>query len=278
MNCTPDVVRVFGDWHADTDFALKQLEKAVSDGVTVCVHVGDFGVWGSMPEFYERIEEFLRVNAPDFRLFFIDGNHEDYDVLASLPVNPDGTRKLTDHITYLPRGFVWSWGGVGFAALGGAISPDRLRRTLGKDYFTEEAISEVDLNTLSFNISERQGETDREFRVHCLFTHDSPVSPFPPRSFGAAFDADWERNVGFIRVALERCKPILNVHGHYHIRKANMYKSTLIQGLSSNIGGEDFEGNYLDLNVKSFEDFLSSVNRVKESEGHRCENAKQQKQ
>lgn len=153
----------------------------------------------------------------NMQLYFVDGNHENFDMLFEKRFNDDGTRFVRDRITYLPRGYRWNWRGVSFLALGGAKSIDIRYLTEGKNWWPQETITPEDVAR-----SIEGGPVD------ILVSHDSPASA--PNSI--VDDVDSQLNAmrrfgpNIVRLCTEHRKvlqkvtdvvvPRFIVHGHYH--------------------------------------------------------------
>lgn len=102
--------------------------------------LGDFGlVWseGSKEDLY-----WLKwFKNKTFTTLFIDGNHENHDLLDNLEtVEKFGglVGKLADNVYHLKRGEIYTIGGKTFYTFGGAYSVDRHTRVEGKDWWSRE--------------------------------------------------------------------------------------------------------------------------------------------
>ena len=148
----PGIVAIAGDWHGNLRWALDRIADAHTAGATTIVHLGDFGYWVPDPatrKYLFRVNK--RLGELGMRLLFVDGNHEDRDRLAALPVDPaSGLRPVRDHIAHLPRGYRWTWQDEDgrswtWLALGGAVSVDRHHRRIGKSWWPGEVLTEADV-------------------------------------------------------------------------------------------------------------------------------------
>lgn len=123
----PARILVCGDWHGERTWARACLRIARRLGCPTVVQLGDFGLWpgeeGRWLDFLDR--EATRAGVA---LTWIDGNHEDHDSLDRWRqrAGPDGMVTMREQIHWAPRGSRWSWSGVRFGALGGAVSTDRI--------------------------------------------------------------------------------------------------------------------------------------------------------
>lgn len=214
---------IAGDWHGIAMDALNVVSEAHIRNIPVIVHVGDFGIWHNDKPFLDKLESVLDLY--DIELYFIDGNHENFDMLYTKRLKEDGTRYVRDHISYLPRGFRWEWQGMSFMALGGAASIDRKYRKEGYDWWPQELISEYDID-----------KAIKGGPVDVMFTHDSPSTA--PNSITDNLPGQMNARRAFGTLALETCTwhrtqlaRVTNVvmpkalfHGHYHQWMQGIYK------------------------------------------------------
>ncbi|CPR72702.1 Calcineurin-like phosphoesterase superfamily domain [Mycobacteroides abscessus] len=202
-------VAALGDWHGNTHYAVRVIRHLASRGVRRFVHTGDFA-YDFRPGFLRAVEAELKRFDAD--LAFVPGNHEDYDYLESVPIDDDGTGRISERITYLPRGLRWNWDSRTWMGLGGAASIDRVHRKQsapGKQWWPQELITAVDVQTATAG-----GHVD------VLITHDAPSSvhlelpPFswiPPEDEAAAIE---QRST--LERVVESVTPEVLVHGHHH--------------------------------------------------------------
>lgn len=202
------VISFVGDWHGNWPVAEEVIKRLHTQDVEVIVHVGDFGIWHPWYDYLHKMTDLLRTL--DMHLVFVDGNHEDFDWLLNNPTSEDGTRKLTDRIWHLPRGFSWEWASKKFVALGGAHSIDRKYRIPHSSWWPQEYI-----NNGEAWLAKAHGDAD------VLITHDAPLEADIP------FDSfDWIPEED-LRLSHEHRKIISDVaqhlmprwlfHGHYHV-------------------------------------------------------------
>lgn len=170
---------VTGDLHIPIDIEKlnrkrfpeqKQLTKR--DLVVVC---GDFGgIWsgGRKDRYWLRWLERKR-----FTTLFVDGNHENFDLLDALPVqrwNGGNVHQVADGVYHLMRGQVYSVEGRRLFAMGGGASGDREFRTEGVSWWPREMPSDAEYREAWENLRAAG------FRVDYVFTHTAP-SPVAAR-------------------------------------------------------------------------------------------------
>jgi Icc-related predicted phosphoesterase len=254
-----------GDLHANTAHALKILKIAREQDVDKIIQLGDFGYWPARIEakgggyvyedgYVKALSKYLN-DYTDIELYFIDGNHENHDVLDSFPRS--GFKKIAERIFHVQRGHVWQWDGVTFLGLGGADSIDKHWRTPYVSWFPQELISYNDVERALTN-------TEIFGKIDVMFTHDSP---FGVPSMGSHHDLDNDNqfplslaNRKNLRAVVELVKPYQLFHGHFHIRydyalTRNDGHVTFIHGLANDIDGvgsfkRTIESNYLILDTE----------------------------
>lgn len=204
---------VAGDWHGDLSIARAVVRTLKSEGVHLLLHVGDLAVRWPGPKkgrFDKRLGQLL--DDADVEFLFIDGNHDNHEELRELTPLTDGTRRLSDRISYMPRGTVIERHGVRIGGLGGAYSVDRRWRREGKDLWADlEEPTPAEAERLIASAP-----------VDVLLTHDAPASfhglkglALPPEIAAAA-----ERTRGLLQRTVEVLQPTLLFCGHWHQRKS----------------------------------------------------------
>lgn len=214
------MIFVTGDTHGTIDlrklgskwFSAKRLTKR--DYVIVC---GDFGlVWkGDATErwWLDWLEK------KPFTTLFVDGNHEGFARLNSLPVETwHGGRvhRVRDSVLHLMRGEIFDIDGLRFFAMGGAYSMEADKRCRIEDisWFPEEVPSDAE-RAHALETLEATG-----WRVDYVLTHCAPSC-----AVSEVFEADtrhpadeycdWLEHAVMDRLSYRRwfC-------GHYHVNKA----------------------------------------------------------
>ena len=142
------------------------LNLTKNDKVIIC---GDFG----LPWYRDAEEECCLdwLEAKPFEILFVDGNHENFDLLNALPVEErygGKVRKLRDNVFHMMRGEVYEIEGKTFFAFGGATSFDKYMREEHIDWWEEEVFSEEERLNAVRNL-ERTGNN-----VDCVITHTAP--------------------------------------------------------------------------------------------------------
>lgn len=159
------MVYVTGDMHGDlsrlSDPALRRLRKG--DTLLVC---GDFGfIWDGSPAEQKRL---LRLSRLRYTVAFVDGRHENFDLLATYPLvewNGAPARKINDRVYHLQRGEVYTIEGKTYFTFGGGESDDKEFRKPGESWWAAE------LPTAEEMEAARQRLAALDNRVDCVITH-----------------------------------------------------------------------------------------------------------
>jgi len=169
------MIYITGDTHIPTDIqklSSKHFcdQKALTDKdfLIIC---GDFGgVWcGDNEEIYWR----KWLNNKNFTTLFVDGNHENFDMLNEFPrVDFFGGKahKINDKIYRLMRGEIYNIDGRKIFAFGGASSHDKDMRTEGKNWWKEELPSQDEMDRAVENLTRVGWQAD------IVITHCAPTS------------------------------------------------------------------------------------------------------
>lgn len=253
---------IAGDWHGSFKQAEKVIRHAHEQGVDTIFHVGDFGIWSNDKPFLNQMHFLL--NQWEIEMYFIDGNHENFDMLYDKKVLEDGTRYVRDRITYIPRGYRWDWHGMTFLGLGGAVSIDKDFRVEGRSWWAQEALTDEDILT-----AQSGGPVD------VMFTHDSPASA--PNSITDDWQGQMRAMKYFGKENLAACTdhrkrlqevtdvttPRLLFHGHYHKPMNGIYMHEDEKHTVGEVFGLDQGLAKLSSHTFTF-DFEWAKNRIKE--------------
>lgn len=234
-------ILVSGDSHGDYYHIVNCCVWANDLDCDLIVQVGDFGyIWTK--GIHDPMESLVAVNEIlteyDQKLFFLDGNHEDFTAISDITgvdfktgENTSKPINVFDRITYLPRASRWEWDGVSFLAVGGAISIDRRSRTRYVTYWPEEATTD--------------GDVERSLAgspVDVVFAHDAPFNTQVLNEHlihnGWNLSNNLQRDCDHNRILMSEIRiglnPKLWVHGHYHFAYTDKVSDTKIIGLDCN--------------------------------------------
>lgn len=151
--------RIFitGDTHSDTDWEKVnttrfpvQKELTKDDYLIIA---GDFGgVWDNSREDKYILDSY---NSRYFTTLFVDGNHENFKLLNSYPVEEfhgGKVHRIRESVYHLMRGQVYDFDGRKLFTFGGATSHDRYLRKEGKSWWPKELPSEEELKEAEKNL------------------------------------------------------------------------------------------------------------------------------
>lgn len=221
-------VMALGDTHGDRGFTRDAIRWAAANDVDLIVQVGDFGFWPRLNNGQKFLNDVGKLSVElHVPFYFIDGNHEDHDMLDTLQAE-DGFCSYGKYpITFIKRGTRWEWGGKTFGAFGGAYSIDRIQRikfSYAYGWFPQEVPDESVIPDLG--------------KVDVLFTHDAPI--VPPGMCGTGnFKSDPQSQASQRAVyeAMSAAKPSLLIHGHWHHNELYKVHGVTVQALDMNQNG-----------------------------------------
>ena len=226
------MIYVTGDTHSDytrfsTENFPEQRGMTKEDFVIVC---GDFGYWRD-----DREQAYWMdwLESKPFTTLFVDGNHENFDLLYRLPRETrygGEVHVVRPSVLHLMRGQVFTFGGLTWFTMGGASSHDirdgildpkepdfeqrywllrRMRamfRVKGVSWWAEEMPN-------SQEYADALSSLDRmNWKVDCILTHCGPSSIV--RKIDPSYGSDQLTN--FLDMVNQRCQFIYWFFGHYH--------------------------------------------------------------
>ena len=181
------MIYITGDTHGDFDNEKintrnfpQQKEMTKDDYIIIC---GDFGcVWCGdkiIPENYNVIDKsnagkdaFLltQYEKRNFTTLFVDGNHENHDLLKSYPTeiwNGGKVHKIRESIIHLMRGQVYTINGYKFFTMGGASSTDKEWRKPKLSWWENELPSDEEYREALSSL-EKHNYTVDFVVTHCI--------------------------------------------------------------------------------------------------------------
>jgi hypothetical protein len=201
---------VTGDVHGDLkDFNSRKFGRIKkTDYVVVC---GDFGLlWNGTKDELRAIE---KLGKKKYGILFVDGSHENFDLLAKYPVtewNGGKAQVLSGNLVHLMRGQVYTIGGRKVFTFGGGESSEREMRTPHKTWWDEELPTMDEMQAGIGNL------VANDYNVDYIFTHEAP-SAF--RRFLEVGEYDLNALNVFLECVREKCKYKKWVFGNYHINR-----------------------------------------------------------
>ena len=135
------MIYVTGDTHGEHDFfklwffALHNKDLTKDDYVIIA---GDFGGLWEEKTLQKDLDRFSEL---PFTVLFVDGNHENFDLINAYPVvqwKGGKVRKIRDDILHLTRGQVFEIDGKKIFTFGGGTSVDKWMRQEGVSWWKQE--------------------------------------------------------------------------------------------------------------------------------------------
>lgn len=213
-----------GDAHGNSAYMRAVIDQAKKLEIRQVVQLGDYGFWPNGHSYLGAIRR--RAAEAGVGLWIIDGNH-DYPGL--------GERTDAGHVAWqtadpqiggyctIERGAVVTIDGTRVGFMGGAVSVDRDRRTLGRSYWIDETVNDDDV-----------ARAIDAGPVDVWLTHDAVGVP-PVLEKTSWPDPYLQHDVMIaesrMRSMFEALQPRLHVHGHFHVGYAATTKYGVVVGL-----------------------------------------------
>jgi len=156
------MILVTGDTHGiiDYDKVYDINKKNILTNKDFLIIAGDFGGVWNKNTLEEDLWYYTRLS---FTVLFVDGNHENFDLLNSYPVsmwNGGKVHIIKPNIIHLMRGQVFDIEGKKILTFGGAASIDKFCREEHISWWKEEIPSEEDLEEAKKNLEKHNNEVD----------------------------------------------------------------------------------------------------------------------
>ncbi|WP_160680754.1 metallophosphoesterase [Clostridium sp. C8-1-8] len=159
------MIYITGDTHIPNNIqrldvsSFKAQEKmSKNDYIIIC---GDFGgVWDGSSE---EIQWLQLIEEKTFTTLFVDGNHENFDLLNKYEIkewNGGKVHFINESIIHLMRGQVYTIDGLKFFTMGGAESIDKYLRKEGETWWKEELPSKEEYEEALDNLSKSNWKVD----------------------------------------------------------------------------------------------------------------------
>lgn len=157
------MIYVIGDTHGLEDFyklhtfAGEHPELTLNDYVIVA---GDFGAIWSEQTLVENLRYYTEL---PFTVLFVDGNHENFDLINSYSVeiwNGGKVHKIKPNVIHLMRGQIFEIEGKTIFTFGGATSIDRDYRIAGRSWWPQELPTYEELDEGIANLKKYNNKVD----------------------------------------------------------------------------------------------------------------------
>ena len=234
-------IAFLGDLHGNTNNAYKLIDFIMEhDNPDLLIQVGDMGVMGELFEKYlNKLNK--KLESYNIELWFIDGNHENFNWLLNKVKNPHGLNSITSKIKYIPRGTMLTLGKKNFYFCGGAFSIDKFMRTIYKSWWPQEILSKEETEELINYYNENYSN----YKIDYFISHDTPLfehyqddSIFMNQS---DFYEDYSHKMN-LRKIYELTKAPKIIHGHYH--RFNKFIQNGVENITLNCDGSPFTEQY----------------------------------
>ena len=167
------MIYITGDTHGTEDWEKINTrnfpEQHMFTRHDYLIILGDFGaIWDGSDEDKYIIKTY---SERSFTTLFIDGNHENHDMLDKYPVEEwhgGKVHKISDRVIHLMRGQVFEIDGLKFFTMGGAESTDKQYRKEGVSWWARELPSQEEYEEALRNLEKVN------FNVHIVLTHCAP--------------------------------------------------------------------------------------------------------
>lgn len=175
------MIYVTGDIHGEVDIhklsakylRKKNIQLTKDDYLIIC---GDFGlIWyNENHPSYKADQYWIKwLSNKPWTTLFVDGNHENHNLLNSYPVedwNGGKVHKITNKVIHLMRGQIFNIEGKTFLTMGGAVSQDKNCRKENKTWWANEIPTEEEWKTCFDNLTQYNNQVDY------IITHCAPFS------------------------------------------------------------------------------------------------------
>jgi hypothetical protein len=169
------MIYLFGDTHGSIDVSKlnttnfpEQDEMTKDDYVII---LGDFGfIWKKNKEMDYWLNWF---NGKNFTTLFVDGNHENFNLLYQYPIIEKlggKVHKINNSVFHLMRGEVFTIDEKNFFVFGGAESIDKAFRKPHVTWWADEIPNKEEENNGMKNLEEC------DYKIDYVLSHTCPVS------------------------------------------------------------------------------------------------------
>ncbi len=156
------MIIVTGDTHGIIDYSkIKNIvKKNILGKDDYLIIAGDFGAIWDEEELENDLSYYTRL---PFTVLFVDGNHENFDIINSYPIsiwNGGKVHVIKDNIIHLMRGQVYTIEDKTIFTFGGGTSIDKYRRTEHISWWAEEIPSDEEFKEAKDNLLKYNNKVD----------------------------------------------------------------------------------------------------------------------
>ena len=161
---------VTGDTHGSLDYNKLHTMREKFTGEDLLLIAGDFGAVWHKNTLEKDLQIYRRLKC---KVLFADGNHENFDLLESLPQEEfcgGKVHRAAENVYHLMRGQVFTLQGRTVFVMGGAESTDKVRRREGQSWWKQESVTWADVDEGLKNLAAHANAVDY------VLTHTMPSS------------------------------------------------------------------------------------------------------
>jgi len=219
------VLHLTGDTHGfhDSNSRFSNIIDNILKEGDILIILGDFGyIWEESDlkkldtsEFTLNCFALNRMSKKNYKILFIDGNHENFTLLNQLEeIEMFGAKvgKVNDNVFHLKRGNIYTIEGKTFFCFGGAKSQDRHLRVLNISWWEEELPS---YKEELFGIANLEKHNNK---VDYILTHSAPNSVI--KNHFKLYPID-DPSIKFHERTLENIQFKHWYFGHYHLNETH---------------------------------------------------------
>lgn len=165
-----NMIYITGDTHGNQFKWLEQIDPILKEGDIIIV-CGDFGI-GFFQQKYSSEESFYDfISEQPYTVLFIDGNHENFNLLNSYQVeswNGGYVHKIRHNLIHLMRGEIYTIEGKTFFTFGGGYSIDQPLRKENVSWWPQEMPSKQEYENGLTHLEKVNNQVDY------ILTHTAP--------------------------------------------------------------------------------------------------------
>ena len=213
------MIYVTADLHGDPDRLREAAAKRLKRQDTLIV-LGDFGFLWRGDKAEQKLLKWLGKRP--YTLLFLDGAHENYDLLREYAVESYAggrARRISGRLYHLLRGEVYTIEGKKLLCFGGGESEDRLDREEGETWWRSELPTADELDNCMARLAENGG------RVDYILTH---TPPYRLRRFLLGESAETNRLETFLDQVADQADYGCWYFGRYHLDRAISPKAVAV--------------------------------------------------
>lgn len=209
------MIYITGDIHSGIDIRCLNSHR-FPEGKSLCrqdyvIVTGDFG----LPWINDKEDRYWLnwLHDQPYTLLFVDGNHENYDLLKIFPQTEwKGGRVgiLRENILHLQRGQVFDLDGIRLFTFGGAMSHDKAYRKEGVSWWKLELPNQEEYDEGRRNLEAHN------WKVDLVITHTAPRQ-YIPALLHAPYEENEETELHDYLQEIEDCLEFNAWYfGHFH--------------------------------------------------------------